>query len=514
MKRLFNIFACTAAAVVALSSCEDSLSIESPQTEEAAQNSNVLSTKSGIAVVTLSQNPQYFNGALIPSINAVGLTELTLTITVPADGTFTGVSVRSASGKGVSGTFSISNGTALMSERDMESITFAEFPKEDGSKYYELKKGDIFSFTLPMPPIDYPANDLIVRLHATGNKIYESPVSTAVRGGKAVSVSITPAAQNGNNWITALPDDALVSELSIPGTHDAATGDGTTFSLGKTQSLTLQKQWEMGVRMFDLRPGYKKVRTGLFKYVDKLHIYHGMVETKTSFEDAINTLCNNLASNPDEFAVIVMRFENDHLIYNDSDVWNELMTSFLSSSSFPAECRVDFRPDLTVGELRGKILVLSRNAYASTPSTGAFVSGWSHDSNGSTGARISGKNSSATLYIQDYYSVDDSNQKNAVVKNFANKAAVAPAGVWTINHTSGYTGSLASDSAYKKNAANTNSTLYNYITSSEKPVGGTGIIVMDHVGSRKSGSYTVYGDLLPQAVIDNNYKFRLGRKGE
>ncbi|MCI6757401.1 MAG: hypothetical protein MR575_00560, partial [Bacteroides sp.] len=154
---------------------------------------------------------------------------------------------------------------------------------------------------------------------------------------------------SGNNWITALPDNAYASQLSIPGTHDAATGDGTTFSLGKTQSLTLQEQWNMGIRVFDLRPGYKKVRKGLFKYVNELHIYHGIVETRTSFKEAVKVLSDNLAANPGEFAIILMRFENDSPLYNKRDVWNSLMSSFLTSSDFPAERRIDFRPDLTVG---------------------------------------------------------------------------------------------------------------------------------------------------------------------
>ena len=39
---------------------------------------------------------------------------------------------------------------------------------------------------------------------------------------------------------------------------------------------------------------------------------------------------------------------------------------------------------------------------------------------------------------------------------------------------------------------------------------------MDFVGSRISASanVTVYGNLLPQTIIDNNYKYRMKRKGE
>ena len=332
-------------------------------------------------------------------------------------------------------------------------------------------------------------------------------------------IDIAPEARvltkaGGNNWITELPDNAYASQLSIPGTHDAATGDGTTFSLGKTQSLTLQEQWNMGIRVFDLRPGYKKVRKGFFKYINELHIYHGIVETRTSFKDAVKVLSDNLAANPGEFAIILMRFENDSPLYNKRDVWNSLMSSFLKSSDFPTERRIDFRPDLTVGELRGKILVLSRDAYASTPSTGAFVSGWSHSVDGTTNAVISGRNASATLQLQDYYSVENKEAKIASIKNYVDLASAAEPGVWTINHTSGYTGTIGSDSSIKQNAENNNVALYDYLTDSSRSAGSTGIILLDHAGVRSSGSYDIYGDLLPQAIIDNNFAFQLRLKGE
>lgn len=498
--------------VGAMGACSEVLE---PVSQDDVEATSPLVSKSTGMIADFPQNPLYVNGAQMPEgLDVTSSTQLTLTINVPADGTYTGVSLRSVSGMPLSGSFEFDGEGNITGTGKTECIVFAEFPQADGTRYYDLDKGDAFTFNFMLPPATYGSGDLVVRLHSAGNKLYESVVDTALMAGKATLVSVTPAAVDGNNWISALPDDVLVSQLSIPGTHDAATGDGTSFSLGKTQSLTLQEQWDMGIRMFDLRPGYKKVRSGWFKYVNKLHIYHGIVETKTSFEDAINTLCSNLEANPDEFAIIVMRFENDHLIYNKRDTWNSLMSSFLTSSSFPVSRRVDFRPDLTVGDMRGKILILSRDAYASAPSTGAFVSGWSHGETGSTSGSITGKSSSATLYIQDYYSVDNEAQKLASVKDFADKAAVAPTGVWTINHTSGYTGSIASDSGYKTNAANNNPDLYRYITGTDKPAGPAGIIVMDHVGNRTAGNYTVYGDLLPQAIIDNNYRVRMAHKGE
>ena len=489
-------------------SCQDVANIE---ISDVTPTESVVTKSSTGVIVDFPQNLQYtkvVDGLWMTDAEADGATVLDLKINVPADGTYTGVSVRSAAGRALSGRVALCDGAYLAAESDVEPMFFAEFRENGaGAKFYDLEAGSSFSFRLILPPCDYPSRDLIVRLHATGTKVYEAAVAVEMAAGGSYESEITPSATAGNNWISVLPDDAPVSALSIPGTHDAATGDGTTFSLGRTQSLTLGEQWDMGIRMFDLRPGYKKIRSGWFKYVDKLHIYHGIVETKTSFEEAIKTLSDKLAANPDEFAIVVMRFENDHLIYNKRDTWNSLMSSFLTSSSFPAERRVSFRPDLTVGEMRGKILILSRDAYASTPSTGAFVSGWSHDASGSVSGRITGPSGeAATLQIQDYYSVDDQSLKISGIKTFADKAASAGEGVWTINHTSGYTGSIGSDSGYKKNAASSNPALYDYIV---ERAASAGIVVMDHVGPRKSGSYTVYGDLLPQALIDSNFKHKL-----
>lgn len=59
------------------------------------------------------------------------------------------------------------------------------------------------------------------------------------------------------SWMSYLPDDALLSALSIPGTHDAATSTLNLWS--KCQSLSLGAQLNAGVRCFDLRPtGYRR----------------------------------------------------------------------------------------------------------------------------------------------------------------------------------------------------------------------------------------------------------------
>lgn len=57
--------------------------------------------------------------------------------------------------------------------------------------------------------------------------------------------------------------------------------------------------------------------------------------------------------------------------------------------------------------------------------------------------------------------------------------------------------------------------VYNYLMNENRTPGSTGIVLLDYVGDRVCQDYTgytVYGDLLPQAIIDNNYKYRMQRK--
>ena len=53
-------------------------------------------------------------------------------------------------------------------------------------------------------------------------------------------------------------------------------------------------------------------------------------------------------------------------------------------------------------------------------------------------------------------------------------------------------------------AANNNPTVYRRLINGE--CASTGMVMMDWVGNFKSGRYEVYGDLLPQAIIDNNFR--------
>ena len=325
----------------------------------------------------------------------------------------------------------------------------------------------------------------------------------------AIALFFTQAATVclGEDWMERLDDNAYLSQVSIPGTHDTATGEGWTGflgelagpSMGVTQDLSIAQQLNCGVRAFDLRPCVNE---------DELVINHGVLQTKAKFPETLKQLCQFVTDHPTEFVVVVMRHESDG--DDNSSLWNNMMNSCLNSDDV-RPFLADYKRDITVGELRGKVLILSRDKYANTP-VGGFISGWAHQSNYATGTIKGAAGVTGTLYVQDFYEVmeytslklkgiekllDFSTQNNV---NKSTRHLVV-----CINCASGYTASASSD-GNRDNAVLCNKKIIDYLAD-EKHAGPTGIIFMDFAGTDISESYEVRGLELVNAIINNNQRY-------
>ncbi len=328
-----------------------------------------------------------------------------------------------------------------------------------------------------------------------------------------ISCRIPSAAQSytASAWMAQLNDGRQVCTLSLPGAHDAATGEGVCFlsAFGVTQALDLSGQWDSGVRAFDLRPAVQD---------SVLHIYHGLLKTKVSFSQAIETLLAKLAEHPTEFAIVLMREETDSEDAVERSLWPTAVGSAISGLG---ERAAIFAPQMTVGDARGKILFLSRTAYAATDK-GAEVKGWSHSEYGTTEGKIVSYSdgSEARLQMQDYFAPTDKEKqacKQQAVMKLLSLASNAPAGVWSINFLSGYSSTLfgctqiATTAGYKLNAERMHPPVVEYFLKSGS-VRHSGIVFMDFAGvdkvrgglSRLNG-YKVQGKMLLEAIIESNF---------
>ena len=418
-------------------------------------------------------------------------------------------------------------------ETTKSETTFISLVDDKGNAtYVDLANGKTLTLTAFLPPMSEKQaaamnRQVKIRVHITGNAELSASVKTNDESSDNWTTQFKPAAKkkiilpaipsgkqvSGNNWITPLDGSIYVSQMSIPGSHDAATGENMASFIGdlfaQTQEQTLQTQWNLGIRAFDLRPAIYKRRS-----TNELWLYHGVTRVSISWATAMNTIKANLTDHPGEFAIVLFRHEDESTLYKNTNTtdFDNYMKAWVNANK---SWIVDWRPDITIDECRGKLILISR--FNGSWDYGCFT-GWSHDAAGTTTTVRNASNSKkGTMYVQDYYNPSSHATKFTSIKNYLDIAQKfhtedALKNHWMLNHVSGYVGSSTSNT-YRANAAAQNPEVIKYLHNRTAP-GSTGIILFDYSGVAESGNYNVQGDVMLQTVIDNNYKYRMRRKGE
>ena len=321
-----------------------------------------------------------------------------------------------------------------------------------------------------------------------------------------------PLNVDNSQWMKSLSDTRLVADLSLPGSHDACTAQGWKSKLlaslaegtAKTQDLTISEQLKVGVRVFDLRP--ERIYE-ISSYV--LRCAHGIMATNMLVSDFFQQHKDFLAANPTEFCILTI----DLSATSDKKAWGNDFTALVTSADFQ-DMFVNFKPRLTVGEMRGHVLMLSRHEYAQQP-IGGYCYGWVYDIEleKQTKGHITGPDGvQAPLWVQDYWGKSKRDGKDDAILRMLQAAAArdmtADAPAWVINYPSAYFLLPLSDS-YRENAVSANKVTADWLSNH---VGSVGIIYMDYAGMDKSPSYSAEklydtcGMTLIERIIQQNKK--------
>ncbi|MBQ8467577.1 MAG: hypothetical protein IJ546_07795 [Prevotella sp.] len=299
-----------------------------------------------------------------------------------------------------------------------------------------------------------------------------------------------------SDWVSMVKDDTKVCKLSIPGTHDTMTGMGfyqpvLKYIFGVTsisQLSTLEEQMACGIRFFDMRP-VVSIDTLATDPNEKriLRMAHGISEIDVTLEQTLDQLKNYLANHQDEFFIVKLQADNG---LENQSTWPVLLNKVLSKDKYNGLFVQNWRPDITVGEMRGKVLLLSR--YDLRPLNAAFnfpaaYCEWPDEDpdvqeelqpqaqRNCTIVSLDDASVKATLYVQDYFKADNEkrmNNKKQTVIDMMNSAREATAGddnIWIINHCSAYT--EVSPRGYITNAAVVHPLVIDNLLSREGTVG-------------------------------------------
>ena len=299
------------------------------------------------------------------------------------------------------------------------------------------------------------------------------------------------------DWLDMVRDEVKVCKLSIPGTHDTMTGMGFyqpglkfVFNMTAISQLSdLEEQMNSGLRFFDIRP---VVSTDTIAKKKILRLTHGISELDVSFEQTIDWLQAYLKAHPSEFFIAKLQFDNG--FEDQKDVYS-LLSDVLHMSKYQGLFVENWRPDITVGEMRGKILWLSRYdlrpvnpafhypvAYCDWPDEDPDVDEEVHPEQQRNCAIYNMEDESirATLYKQDYYKTTSEKRMATKIATVlammqsAREATASDENIWIVNHCSAYT--EVSARGYITNASNLHPKVIEELLAHE---GTVGIMPMD-----------------------------------
>ena len=303
----------------------------------------------------------------------------------------------------------------------------------------------------------------------------------------------TPA----TDWLSMVRDETKVCKLTIPGTHDTMTGMGFYQPVLKyifnmtaiSQVSTLEEQMNSGLRFFDIRP---VVSTDTIAKKKILRLTHGISELDLTFEWTIDQLQSFLKAHPSEFFIVKLQFDNG---FEDQKELYSLLSDVLHMPKYQGLFVDDWRPDITVSDMRGKILLLSRFdlrlyniiyhypiVYCDWPDEDPDVEEDINPEAQRSCAMYSMEVDTlvATLYKQDYYKTTTEkrmkNKQKTVIDmmHTAREATASDENIWIVNHCSAYT--EVSPRGYITNASNLHPLVIDDLQTYE---GTVGIIPMD-----------------------------------
>lgn len=195
---------------------------------------------------------------------------------------------------------------------------------------------------------------------------------------------------DGWAWMAALSDGLLLSQLTIPGTHDsgAVRGDRPIVDdISQCQYMTASEQLNAGIRFFDLRLD------------GNLKVNHGGIDEGTTLADWCTAIGLFLAQQPKECVILSI----DCTDKTDGSTFQEAVANKLASFSRTNQptggfdCFTDNRiPKL--GEVRGQVVILRRFNY-----NGAY--GWACSANwthGTTPFQIALNDTDVIIGQDDY----------------------------------------------------------------------------------------------------------------
>ena len=290
------------------------------------------------------------------------------------------VSVRSKSGKNIVGTFSynLADNTYNFDATDgsQTAASIATVQTITDNNPVRLEQGQQLNVKFFLLPRDISEGDLVVSVLTEGGVVYSKTISGSstsggdgVLGAGLITRIKTPklGGQQPNNWMSQIPDNALFTQLSLPGSknsfaytvdagYDPQTGLSKFYQalppLGINATVETTTQFDEGIRVFD-------VHLNIDRRTPVVYAGGANVSPQITLATVLNTLRDKV--NPDketasECAVVFLNYVNDG---NTVSEWLSVVMDALDSwNSSNKGILTTLDQNTTMGDVRGNVAVI------------------------------------------------------------------------------------------------------------------------------------------------------------
>lgn len=261
----------------------------------------------------------------------------------------------------------------------------------------------------------------------------------------------------GTNWMAALDGRLLLSQLTIPGSHDSCALHEQWGDTAVCQRASIAQQLDFGVRLLDIR--CRHVR-------DRFAIYHGSVSQRQTFADVLEQTAAFLKKNPSE--CVLMSVKEEHTALDNSRSFEATFNSYVATNAALWWSGTNVP---TLDSVRGKIVLLRR--FHAAGDKGINASAWPDNTVFSVNQ----------ISIQDCYRVADNAAKWLQVSNaLASAAAETNAGVLHLNFASGYKSGMFGVPSISSVSSDINPRLAAFFSGALR--GHYGCVLMDFEGAQ------------------------------
>ncbi len=160
-------------------------------------------------------------------------------------------------------------------------------------------------------------------------------------------------------WMGLIKDDTLIKNLVITGAHDAGTC-GISY-LAETQDRTTKELLDCGTRYLDLR---------VTEHKGKYQIYHGPFRGVT-LDSVLNDVYEFVTKNSSETVILDFQHFDNGASQGAFDIMQKTLGKILVSNTTD-KTDVEFINRLTLGEMRGKCLVVWGDEYEKFENSDVF----------------------------------------------------------------------------------------------------------------------------------------------